>query len=511
MGRLDDRPQVVAQAIVGAGREHQGLGVVVLLDCLEQGLLRDRAEDAVLAVHRRIQVDRVRARQHHAMVHGLVAVAIQQHLLARRDESLEDDFVAGGRAIGGEEGAAGAECLGGLLLRFQDDALGLHQGVQGGHRDGQVGVEHVLAHELVEVVHPGAVAQRVARAVARRVPGILGHQHVALQRVVERRVRALLELGVEDAVDAAMVALLTVEVAVHRLGEQRVDHFVFLLLGDEDVDVELRAQARDPLHQLECRHLQHARSGRAVALQRIERVVDDHRLDVAIVLDRFEGVASGRDAGEADAQRVVQALGGGVQALDELLEDQGLIVDDENAADRVAHAGPPIHGAHDSTQCACSCDRRMARARQQRCSTSPGLRERRMNSGTIVCHAHAPDSCPTPRARSSLSASPSRAPPFVPATGRSASAACCHCSGRTSASAIRRSCGRSCRQGCAAWWWTGGWKQLQPEAFEFLVGFARDNELRLREGREVPRPPAPGERADAAASEDQTRSPPVTG
>ena len=54
-------------------------------------------------------------------------------------------------------------------------------------------------------------------------------------------------------------------------------------------------------------------------------------------------------------------------------------------------------------------------------------------------------------------------------------------------------------------------EELQPEAFEFLVGFARDNELRLREGQEVPRPPLPGERADAGASEDQTRSPPVTG
>ena len=353
MGGLDDRRQVVAQAVVGAGREHQGLGVVVLLDRLEQGLLRDRAEDAVLAVHRRVQVDRVRARQHHAVVHGLVAVAIQQHLLARRDQGLEDDLVAGGRAVGGEERAARTEGLGRLLLRFQDDALGLHQRVQGGHRHGQVGVEDVLAHELVEVVHPWAVAQRVARAVAGRVPGVLGHQHVALQRVVERRVGALLELGVEDAVDAAMVALLAVEVAVHRLGEQRVDHLVLLLLGDEDVDVELRAQARDPLHQLERRHLQHARAGRAVALQGVERVVDDHRLDVAVVLDRLERVARRGDAGEADAQRVVQALGGGVQALDELLEDQGLVVDHEDAADRVAHAGAPIHGAHDSTQCAC--------------------------------------------------------------------------------------------------------------------------------------------------------------
>lgn len=54
-------------------------------------------------------------------------------------------------------------------------------------------------------------------------------------------------------------------------------------------------------------------------------------------------------------------------------------------------------------------------------------------------------------------------------------------------------------------------QELQPEAFEFLLGFARDNDLRVREGRAVPRPPAAGEVAGVAAGEDQTRSPPVPG
>ena len=45
--RLDDRRQVVAQAVVGARGEDQRLGVRVRLDRLEERLLRHRAEDAV--------------------------------------------------------------------------------------------------------------------------------------------------------------------------------------------------------------------------------------------------------------------------------------------------------------------------------------------------------------------------------------------------------------------------------------------------------------------------------
>ena len=115
---------------------------------------------------------------------------------------------------------------------------------------------------------------------------VLRHPDVALQRVVERRARLLLDLRVEDAVDAAVVALLAVEIAVHRLGEERVHHLVLLLLRDQDVDVELGAKARDPLHQLQRRHLQRACEPLAVrcVARRVQRVVDDHRLDVAVRL-----------------------------------------------------------------------------------------------------------------------------------------------------------------------------------------------------------------------------------
>jgi hypothetical protein len=54
---------------------------------------------------------------------------------------------------------------------------------------------------------------------------------------------------------------------------------------------------------------------------------------------------------------------------------------------------------------------------------------------------------------------------------------------------------------------------LRPDAFEFLVGFARDNELRLREGLlQIERSArAAGEGAGAGSGEGPARVPPVTG
>src|SRR5438105_3748498 len=99
---------------------------------------------------------------------------------------------------------------------------------------------------------------------ARRVPLVLRHPDVVLQLVVEGRARALLDLRVEDAVDAAVVALLAVEVAVDRFRKQGVDDVIFLLARDQDVDVELGPKARGALDELERRHL---RLGFAAGLQ----------------------------------------------------------------------------------------------------------------------------------------------------------------------------------------------------------------------------------------------------
>ncbi len=265
------------------------------------------------------------AGEHHAVVNRLVAVAIEEQLLAGSEQRLEDDLVRGRCAVRGKEGAPRAERLGRDRLRLGDHARRLHQRVEHLYRYRQVAIEDVLAHEVVEIVDPGTVAQRLARRVPGRVPGVLRHPYVVLELVVERRPRPFLDLRVEDAVHAAVVALLAVEVAVDRLGEQRVDDLVFVLLGDEDVDVELGTEAGDPPHQFERRHFL------------LRAVVDHHRLQVAVLLDCRERLARRRDPGKGDAEGIVERARRRVQPLDELLQDEGLVVDDQDPADRFFH------------------------------------------------------------------------------------------------------------------------------------------------------------------------------
>ena len=74
-----------------------------------------------------------------------------------------------------------------------------------------------------------------------------------------------------------------------------------------------------------------------------EVLVDDDGLDVAVFFDCLEGVTGGRHAGEDDAERIVEALGRGVQPFDEFLQDSALVVDDEDSADRLAHVYTLVH------------------------------------------------------------------------------------------------------------------------------------------------------------------------
>src|SRR5262249_53686173 len=69
----------------------------------------------------------------------------------------------------------------------------------------------------------------------------------------------------------------------------------------------------------------------------VRLVVDHDGLDIAVLLDRGERLLGGRDAGESDPERVVERPRRRVQALDELLQNEELVVDDEDAADRLFH------------------------------------------------------------------------------------------------------------------------------------------------------------------------------
>src|SRR5437867_6451826 len=168
---------------------------------------------------------------------------------------------------------------------------------------------------------------------ARSVPGVFCHPDVVLELVVERRARTLLNLRVENPVHAAVIALLAVEVAVDRLCEERVDDLVLVLLRDQNVDVELGPEARDALHELQRRHFLLG----AFLIESVELVVDHDGLEIAVLLDRGERLARRGDSGKRDAERIVERAGGRVQPLDQFLENERLVVDDEDPADRFFH------------------------------------------------------------------------------------------------------------------------------------------------------------------------------
>src|SRR3989441_9565064 len=168
---------------------------------------------------------------------------------------------------------------------------------------------------------------------ARSVPGVFCHPDVVLELVVERRARTLLNLRVKNPVLAAVIALLAVEVAVDRLCEERVDDLVFVLLRDQNVDVELGPEASDALHELQRRHLLLG----AFLIEGVELVVDHDGLEIAVLLDRRERFARRGDPGKRDAERIIERAGGRVQPFDEFLEHERLVVDDEDPADRFFH------------------------------------------------------------------------------------------------------------------------------------------------------------------------------
>lgn len=159
---------------------------------------RNRTDDAEVITRRR-QEHRNRAGHRDRVQDRLVAVAVYQHDVTRRDRAVPDDLVRRGRAVGHEEHVVGAENARGV-------ALG------GGHRTGMVeqlaefvdgithvGAQHVLAEELVEHLAERALQECHAARVPRAVPRIRTFVRVLHQFLEERRrERVQIHLGFAD-------------------------------------------------------------------------------------------------------------------------------------------------------------------------------------------------------------------------------------------------------------------------------------------------------------------------
>src|SRR3954447_25668110 len=110
-----------------------------------------------------------------------MAIPVQDQLLPGREQGLEYHLVCRGSAISGKKSASRAKRLCRDLLRFQYHASRFHERVEHGHGHGQVRAKDMLTNEMVKITGPGAVPDRVSRRMSRRMPGILGHQHVILE------------------------------------------------------------------------------------------------------------------------------------------------------------------------------------------------------------------------------------------------------------------------------------------------------------------------------------------
>ena len=105
---LHDAPRVVHVAVERAVRQVDELDAVELAlgPEVEKRLLdraqRHRAVHRVFGERERLDIERLRAGQHEAVVVRLVAVAVDDDDVARRAQRLNDDLVRGRGAVGGE-------------------------------------------------------------------------------------------------------------------------------------------------------------------------------------------------------------------------------------------------------------------------------------------------------------------------------------------------------------------------------------------------------------------------
>ncbi len=151
-------------------------------------------------------IERLRAGQHHSVVMRLVAVAVDDRDVARREQRLNGHLVRGRGAVGDEEDAIGAERTRRLVLRLLDVAGRLQQAVETAGGRAAFGQEQVQAVELAHVADPVRLEHGFAARDRQRMERSDRPLRILLEIVEERRVVAVLH-AFEDATDAAQAVL----------------------------------------------------------------------------------------------------------------------------------------------------------------------------------------------------------------------------------------------------------------------------------------------------------------
>ena len=193
---LHDPLHIVDDAVEGAVGQEQHSHPVELARRLQLQQLvldfrqRNRAIHRVCVQRIAVEIDHLRARQHHAVMVRLVTVAVDQNDVARAYQRLHHDLVAGRGAVGGEEGLLGAEGACRQFLRFLDRPVRLEQAIEPARGRRGLGQEDVGAVEGAHVLDPVRARDRLAAADRHGVEDAGRLLGILLERGEKRRLLA---------------------------------------------------------------------------------------------------------------------------------------------------------------------------------------------------------------------------------------------------------------------------------------------------------------------------------
>ena len=185
-------------AVEGAVREIHHLDLVQpafgfeIEQRLFDGAQRHRPIHRIFCHREGFDIERLRTRQHHAVVMRFVAVAVDNGDVAGAEQRLHGHLVGRGGAVGDEEDMIRPERACRHLLRLLDVAGRLQQAVEPAGGGAALGQEQRRAIELAHVADPVRLEDRLAARDRQRVKRPDRPLGIFLEIVEERRLVARL-------------------------------------------------------------------------------------------------------------------------------------------------------------------------------------------------------------------------------------------------------------------------------------------------------------------------------